>query len=281
MSPSRSTPTTSPIRGPSSRRTPRVSRRSSHPISITDLRYVLNSENDEKDTLHIVLSAGGRLHVVRQEPLRRCAARTPCDGRVSRGVRRLSARRRRGETLRPQYGQCLYRPDRCAGPRRVPRRCRALPSLGARPARRFGGIQRYDRAGRPCRRGQGSRRGAEIFQAGYDPHQGDLLGRLHAGSARRRGLMPTTNISSCTTTVSKPITSTGCAWRWSPPTTRRPPIPGRAPTLRATSFSVITPPYPTVSGCSRARGRISRCNPARMSWWPTMASTIRRPIPSR
>lgn len=115
MSPSRSTPTTSPIRGPSSRRTPRVSRRSSHPISITDLRYVLNSENDEKDTLHIVLSAGGRLHVVRQEPLRRCAARTPCDGRVSRGVRRLSARRRRGETLRPQYGQCLYRPDRCAG----------------------------------------------------------------------------------------------------------------------------------------------------------------------
>ena len=183
MSPSRSTPITSPIRGPSSRRTPRVSRRSSHPISITDLRYVLNSENDEKDTLHIVLSAGGRLHVVRQEPLRRCAARTPCDGRVSRGVRRLSARRRRGETLRPQYGQCLYRPDRCAGPRRVPRRCRALPSLGARPARRFGGIQRYDRAGRPCRRGQGSRRGAEIFQAGYDPHQGDLLGRLHAGSA--------------------------------------------------------------------------------------------------
>ena len=51
--------------------------------------------------------------------------------------------------------------------------------------------------------------------------------------------------------------------------------------LRATSFSAITPPYPTVSGCSRARGRISRCNPARMLWWPTMASTIRRPIPSR
>ena len=73
----------------------------------------------------------------------------------------------------------------------------------------------------------------------------------------------------------------GFAWRWSPPTTRRPPIPGRAPTLRATSFSLITPPYPTVSGCSRARGRISRCNPARMLWWPTMASTIRRPIPSR
>lgn len=73
----------------------------------------------------------------------------------------------------------------------------------------------------------------------------------------------------------------GCAWRWSPPTTRRPPIPGRAPTLRATSFSAITPPYPTVSGCSRARGQISRCNPARMPWWPTMASTIRRPIPSR
>lgn len=112
-----------------------------------------------------------------------------------------------------------------------------------------------------------------------------LIKEIYSGGCMQdppaTGLMPTTNISSCTTTVSKPITSTGCAWRWSPPTTRRPPIPGRAPTLRATSFSVITPPYPTVSGCSRARGRISRCNPARMLWWPTMASTIRRPIPSR
>ena len=49
MSPSRSTPITSPIRGLSSLRMPRVSRRSSHPISITDLRYALNSENDDDE----------------------------------------------------------------------------------------------------------------------------------------------------------------------------------------------------------------------------------------
>lgn len=280
MSPSRSTPTTSPIRGPSSRRTPRVLRRSSHPISITDLRYVLNSENDEKDTLHIVLSAGGRLHVVRQEPLRRCAARTPCDGRVSRGVRRLFARRRRGETLRPQYGQCLYRPDRCAGPRRVPRRCRALPSLGARPARRFGGIQRYDRAGRPCRRGQGSRRGAEIFQAGYDPHQGDLLGRLHAGSAGD-GTYADDKYIILHNNGFETYYLDGCAWAMVAPYNSQAANPWTSTDPSATSFSAITPPYPTVSGCSRARGQISRCNPARMPWWPTMASTIRRPIPSR
>lgn len=47
------------------------------------------------------------------------------------------------------------------------------------------------------------------------------------------------------------------------------------------SFSAITPPSPIVSGCSRDRGRIFRWNPARMPWWPTTASIIRRPIPSR
>ena len=45
--------------------------------------------------------------------------------------------------------------------------------------------------------------------------------------------------------------------------------------------SAITPPSPIVSGCSRDRGRIFRWNPARMPWWPTTASIIRRPIPSR
>ncbi|MFQ7386911.1 MAG: hypothetical protein ACLRM8_03940 [Alistipes sp.] len=112
-----------------------------------------------------------------------------------------------------------------------------------------------------------------------------LIKEIYSGGCPQDRLrpvrMPTTSILSCTTTVSTPTTSTAFVWRWSPPTTRRPPIPGRAPTLRATSFSAITPPYPTVSGCSRARGQISRCNPARMPWWPTMASTIRRPIPSR
>ena len=167
------------------------------------------------------------------------------------------------------------------GPRRFPRRCRALPSLGARPARRFGGIQRYDRAGRPCRRGQGSRRGAEIFQAGYDPHQGRSTRAAACRIRRRRGTYADDKYIILHNNGFETYYLDGLCLAMVAPYNSQAANPW---TSTDPSGNIVFRDYAAVPDCIwmfPGRGQISRCNPARMPWWPTMASTIRRPIPSR